>query len=51
MTDEKQEDVIDYTAIEGHLLGGVLGDDAAKWAKAFCQHAKKIEGVNLDEAG
>ncbi len=49
MRDEKQRGTIDYTAIEGHLLGGVLGDDAAKWARAFCQHVKKIEGVDLDE--
>lgn len=38
----------DYTAMEGGKLIAALGDDATKWAAAFCQHAERIGHV-IDE--
>jgi len=35
---------IDYTAMDGPQLLSALGDDAYKWAEAFCQHVKKFDG-------
>ena len=40
---------IDYTAVEDHLMAGMLGNDCGAWATAFCQHAKKLHGIDLDE--
>jgi hypothetical protein len=42
-------DFIDYTEMDGHLLIDELGTDGSKWATAFCQHAKKYAGVEVDE--
>jgi hypothetical protein len=39
----------DYTAMDGNDMVNACGADAAKWASAFCQHAKKINGIELDE--
>ncbi len=40
---------IDYTTMEPAAMIGELGDNAAKWAAAFCQHAKKLDGYAPDE--
>lgn len=32
----------DYTALEGGDILQALGDDASKWAEAYCQHAIKF---------
>lgn len=39
---------IDYTKVEPHLMAGVLGTDAMKWATAFCQAIEKHNTV-IDE--
>ena len=39
----------DYTQMSGPELLQALGDDAAKWAAAFCQRAKKYGGHDIDE--
>lgn len=39
----------DYTLMDGPGVLKVCGDDASKWATAFCQHVRKIQGVELDE--
>lgn len=39
----------DYTAMESNDMVDACGADAAKWAAAFCQHAKKLHGIDLDE--
>jgi hypothetical protein len=39
----------DYTAMDGPQLLSAMGDDAAKWADAFCQHAKKLGHGDIDE--
>ena len=39
----------DYTAMESNDMVDACGADAAKWAAAFCQHAKKIHDIDLDE--
>lgn len=39
---------IDYTTMNGPTLLATCRDDAAKWAAAFCQHAKK-HGHDIDE--
>lgn len=38
----------DWTEVPGHRLPEMLADDGAKWANAFCQHAKKL-GQEIDE--
>lgn len=38
----------DYTAMTSGKMLSALGDDASKWAAAFCQHAKKL-GHDIDE--
>lgn len=38
----------DYTTMSYAALYAALKDDGAKWAEAFCQHAKKL-GHTLDE--
>lgn len=38
----------DYTKMEGSELMEALGDNAAKWAEAFCQIAA-THGVIVDE--
>lgn len=40
----------DYTAMTGPELLAALQDDGAKWARAFCQHAKKLGYGDIDEA-
>lgn len=40
-------EVPDYTEV-GARLGGMLGDDAMKWAQAFCQYQKRFE-FEIDE--
>ena len=39
----------DYTTMTVQELYDAVGDDAAKWAAAFCQHAKKIDSRAPDE--
>ena len=39
---------IDYTAMNGPEMLAACRDDGAKWAAAFCQHAKK-HGHEIDE--
>lgn len=39
----------DYTAMSGPEMLAACGDDAAKWAAAFCQNAEKL-GHRIDEA-
>ena len=41
---------IDWTAIDGWRLPQMLGDDAAAWAVAFCQHAKKYGDADIEES-
>jgi hypothetical protein len=41
--------MIDYTKMKGPEMLNALGDDASKWAKAFCQHAKKLGHQDIDE--
>lgn len=38
----------DYTKLEGPALLEECRDDAAKWAAAFCQHARQ-HGHDIDE--
>lgn len=40
--------IVDYTAMDGPQLHTVCGADGYKWAQAYCQHVKKVEGVELD---
>lgn len=39
----------DYTVMSGPDMLATCRDDAAKWAAAFCQHAKKIGHNDIDE--
>lgn len=39
----------DYTAMESCAMVSECADDAAKWAKAFCQHAEKLGHPGIDE--
>jgi hypothetical protein len=39
----------DYTKLESHKMVEALGDDAAKWAAAFKQHAEKLGHEGVDE--
>lgn len=39
----------DYTQMPVTEMLFALGDDAAKWAEAFCQHAKKLGHGDIDE--
>jgi hypothetical protein len=41
--------VPDFTAMDGPALLEACGADAAKWAAAFCQHAKKLGHGDIDE--
>ena len=38
-----------YTAMNGPTLLEACGDDAAKWAAAFKQHAEKLGHSGMDE--
>jgi hypothetical protein len=40
--------VIDYMSMEATTMLVAVGDDAAKWAAAFCQIAKAL-GHEIDE--
>jgi hypothetical protein len=42
------EVTIDYLAMKDHELHDACGVDAKLWADAFCQYAKKLYGVDLD---
>lgn len=42
-------ELIDYTTMETAAMLGELGDNAAKWAAAFCQIARKLDGHAPDE--
>jgi hypothetical protein len=45
----KTEKVIDYTAVkDGAELLNLLNDDGMKWATAFTQYLKKVEGIDVD---
>ena len=45
----KTEKVIDYTAVkDGAELLNLLNDDGMKWATAFTQYLKKLDGVDVD---
>lgn len=37
-----------YTAMRDGDLLDALGVDAQKWAAAFCQHARKLNGLSID---
>lgn len=39
----------DYTAMHSNEMVEACGADGSKWATAFCQHAKKIHGLDIDE--
>lgn len=39
----------DYVGMTGPQLLEALGDDASKWAAAFCQHAKTFNHSDIDE--
>jgi hypothetical protein len=39
----------DYTEMTDSEMLAELRDDAAKWAKAFCQHAEKLGHPGIDE--
>jgi hypothetical protein len=41
--------MIDYTEMSGPELLATLGDDASKWATAWCQTAKKLGHGDIDE--
>lgn len=43
------KDEADYTAMTGPEMLYACRDDAANWAAAFCQHAKKLGHENIDE--
>jgi len=49
MSDKAQNEPIDYTAMTEHEMVNSLSDDAMKWAKAFCQFAKKMGYGDIDE--
>ena len=42
------EEKIDYVS-QAHKLGTLCGDDAAKWAAAFCQ-IRALHGFPIDES-
>jgi len=42
-------DPTDYVAMKDHELSEACGIDAKKWAEAFCQYAKMLYNVELDE--
>jgi hypothetical protein len=42
-------DVPDYTAMDGPKMLAAMGDDAMKWAVAFCQTARKLGHHGIDE--
>ena len=42
-------DDIDYTQMTSNGVIAYCGQDASRWAKAFCQHALKYQGVTLNE--
>lgn len=39
----------DYAAMESNDMVDACGADASKWAAAFCQIAKKHQGLDIDE--
>lgn len=39
----------DYTKMEAGAMLQACGDDASKWAAAFCQYAKKLGHEGIDE--
>ena len=41
--------MIDYTQMEAGQILKLCGDDASKWAAAFCQHAEKLGHHGIDE--
>ena len=46
---EAQPNEVDYTFMTGPDLLTALGDDASRWAAAFCQHAKRLGHTDIDE--
>lgn len=44
-----EQNETDYTGMTGPQLLEALGDDASKWAAAFCQHAKTFNLHHIDE--
>ena len=38
-----------YTEMDGPMMLSALADDAAKWAEAFCQHARKLGHGDIDQ--
>lgn len=49
MSSKAEPNTPDYTAMSGPQLLAELGDNAAAWAAAFCQHAKKLGHGDIDE--
>lgn len=41
--------MVDYTNMPATEMLFALGDDGARWAEAFCQHAKKLGYSDMDE--
>jgi hypothetical protein len=41
--------MVDYASMESNEMVDACGADAVKWAKAFCQVAKKHKGLDVDE--
>ncbi len=41
---------LQYTAMASHQILETCGTDAARWATAFCQHARKLGYSPMDEA-
>jgi hypothetical protein len=46
---ESMTDEIDYTAMNGPELLRACGDSGAKWAEAFCQHAKALSFYSISQ--
>ena len=47
---EQEQSITDYTAMRAPQMLSLLGDNAALWAVAFCQHATKFQYDLADEA-
>lgn len=46
---DRESQTADYTTMEAGDMLKAMGDDATKWAAAFCQIATKIGHPGIDE--
>ena len=46
---EAEQAIIDYARMPEHKMLDAMSDDAARWATAFCQIAKRSQGLDIDE--